>query len=300
MTKILNINPNKQYTISWDCKKIDGNGTSGFNFIYSDGTEQYSVNQGHNKLTSISGKTISKIGITYSTLGTSDLTNIQIEQGDTATEYEPYTYNDITIYINEPLRKGDIIRAENRKILVERHMGEVVFDGSDDEYWISAAPAAIVEGYTTRYKALSNFSASSSTQIICNKLTELNYLSSKNDGIFYTSTYHGNSITVRLNNAKLNSYDTLGFKQWLSENPLTIQYQLASPVIEEVETDYTRLMLESYENATVHFNSHIFPTSTIRYQANVISTSEIMSVSDQQDAMIIDNATQIAMITLTM
>ena len=88
--------------------------------------------------------------------------------------------------------------------------------------------------------------------------------------------------------------------QHLSQNPVTVVYQLASPVIEEVETDYTRLMLESYENATVYFNSHIFPTSTIRYQANVISTSEIMSVSDQQDAMIIDNATQIAMITLTM
>ena len=90
------------------------------------------------------------------------------------------------------------------------------------------------------------------------------------------------------------------FKQWLQQNPTTIVYQLASPIIEEVETDYTRLMLESYENATVYFNSHIFPTSTIRYQANVISTSEIMSVNNEQDAMLIDNATQIAMITLTM
>ena len=57
-------------------------------------------------------------------------------------------------------------------------------------------------------------------------------------------------------------------------------------------------MLESYENATVYFNSHIFPTSTIRYQANVISTAEIMSVSDEQDQMLIDNATQIAVLEM--
>ena len=59
-------------------------------------------------------------------------------------------------------------------------------------------------------------------------------------------------------------------------------------------------MLESYENATVYFNSLIPPTSTIRYQANVISTSEIMSVNDEQDMLLIDSATEIATIKLTM
>ena len=59
-------------------------------------------------------------------------------------------------------------------------------------------------------------------------------------------------------------------------------------------------MLECYENATVYFNSLIFPTSTIRYQANVISTSEIMTVNDEQDMLLIDSATEIAAIKLTM
>ena len=100
--------------------------------------------------------------------------------------------------------------------------------------------------------------------------------------------------------SKTRASNLLEFKTYLSNNPLTVVYQLAEPIIEEVETDYTRLMLESYENATVYFNSHIPPVSTIRYQANVISTTEIMAVNNEQDAMLIDNATQIAMITLTM
>ena len=115
------------------------------------------------------------------------------------------------------------------------------------------------------------------------------------------SNYNKKKMTPPRRDVNIANIDSVNeLKTYLQANPLTIIYELASPIIEEVETDYTRLMLESYENATVYFNSHIFPTSTIRYQANVISTSEIMSVNDEQDQMLIDNATQIAMITLTM
>ena len=235
------------------------------------------------------------VGLTGNNYPNTKLTNIQLEVGDTASEYEPYTYNDITIYINEPLREGDIIRAENRKILVERHMGEVVFDGSADEDWI-------IEGEVNKTLSCSYVRAKDklklgSQLLYCNTLPVTEVYGKDNEGI----DIHINlALHARVHVSKLATQDVVGFKQWLSENPTTIVYQLAEPVIKEVETDYTRLMLESYENATVYFNSHIFPTSTIRYQADVISTSEIMSVSDQQDAKIIDNATQIAMITLTM
>ena len=129
------------------------------------------------------------------------------------------------------------------------------------------------------------YSLNTGTDIVCHAIKDYN-----DKSLLY----------VRFKRGDLNTNNIAGAKQYLSENPVTVVYELAKPIIEEVETDYTRLMLESYENATVYFNSLIFPVSTIRYQANVISTSEIMSVSDQQDAMIIDNATQIAMITLTM
>ncbi len=207
------------------------------------------------------------------------------------------TYNDITIYINEPLREGDIIRAENRKILVERHMVEVVLDGSED--WVDTTSWGSYSGKTIEFRNSSKFSNKRGS-VLCDK-----FVYNKNINL-WTSDFEGyamfesNSLDIRISKFKLPTENVAGFKNYLSKNPVTAVYQLAEPVIEEVETDYTRLMLESYENATVHFNSHIFPTSTIRYQANVISTSEIMAVNDEQDSMIIDNATQIAMITLTM
>ena len=42
-------------------------------------------------------------------------------------------------------------------------------------------------------------------------------------------------------------------------------------------------MLESYENATVYFNSLIFPTSTIRYMANIASVRSLMETNNEQD-----------------
>ena len=230
-----------------------------------------------------------------------DRNKVQIEEGDTATEYEPYTYNDITIYINEPLRKGDIIRAENRKILVERHSGSGVLDGSDDENWWKTTIYSGDRKNTIAFRC-PLIGANQKGKVISNSFKFSQYLW-END-IECISIIENDNIDIRIAKTKLlkynGSYDTDKLKQWLSENPVTVVYELASPVIEEVQTDYTRLMLECYENATVYFNSHIPPTSTIRYTANVISTTEIMSVNDEQDSMIIDNATQIAMITLTM
>ena len=182
-------------------------------------------------------------------------------------------------------------------------MGEVVLDGSDDEDWMLASEGSWKIGSTTAFISYEHVEkVDISHKFYSNNFEFIgeNFVTSDKEQIGFNSGGGSNYVCIRVLNSKLQTQDTTGFKQWLSENPTTVVYQLAEPVIEEVETDYTRLMLESYENATVYFNSHIFPTSTIRYQANVISTSEIMSVSDQQDAMIIDNATQIAMITLTM
>ena len=238
--------------------------------------------------------------IIYGSFGTNSTTtfsNIQLEIGDTATEYEPYTYNDITIYINEPLREGDIIRAENRKILVERHMGEVVLDGSADEMWSRYK-------YST-WKRVTGFIINCmpkgwySRKNIANSLKkQTNNLPSDEEG--YANLDDGTALCIKINNFKLQTQDVAGFKQWLLENPVTVVYQLASPIIEEVEFANSKIMAECYKDSTVLFNSLILPTSTIRYTANVISTAQILSINDEQDQMIVDNATQIAIIQLTL
>lgn len=294
ITDVIRVNKNTNYTMS--------GGTFDYVFLINDNftlgetlINNYTFNTGEYNYVILAKS------IRYQDIVESLYSKLQIEQGDTATEYEPYTYNDITIYINEPLRKGDIIRAENRKILVERHMGEVILDGSDDEEWhkIYFENRKLTTLFYMIFDAKKISDYNLCSKVYCNNFSSVDVPLNSHDYEGSYTAYDGN-ICLSINNSKLKTLDIVSFKQYLSQNPVTIVYQLASPVIEEVETDYTRLMLESYENATVYFNSHIFPTSTIRYQANVISTAEIMAVNNEQDMLLIDSATEIAVIKLTM
>lgn len=97
--------PNTQYTVSFDVKTVlrSGQTTSGaddvFRFFYSDGTSSGAANiytnteWTHKVLTSIAGKTILYVGVTsaeFRSYSYVDINSFQLEEGSTATAYEPY------------------------------------------------------------------------------------------------------------------------------------------------------------------------------------------------------------------
>ena len=45
----------------------------------------------------------------------------------------------------------------------------------------------------------------------------------------------------------MNSQDLAGFKQWLSENPTTVIYELAEPIIEELPNG---IILQGFDDTT--------------------------------------------------
>ena len=61
--------------------------------------------------------------------------NVQIEEGDTVTEYELYKGSIKTLYLNSPLLEGDTIEEKDNGIYHVHRYEEVVLDGSDDEEW---------------------------------------------------------------------------------------------------------------------------------------------------------------------
>ena len=97
--------PNTQYTVSFDVKTIlrSGQTTSGadnvFCFFYDDGTRSVIQNiytqtdWVHKVLTSTVGKTVVAVGlytVEYRSYSYVDIDSFQLEEGSTATEYEPY------------------------------------------------------------------------------------------------------------------------------------------------------------------------------------------------------------------
>ena len=150
---------------------------------------------------------------------------LQLEEGNTATDYEPYKENNMTFYINEPLRGiGDIkdkVYIKDDKVVVERNCG------------------------IRAYK----------------------------DGDF------GTYLTDKVNTV----------------------YPLAEPTYEEIEYNDTKLFIESFKNSTLFYNSNVPVTSKLYYSYSVPIVDKVAqtaNISDQQDSMIIDMATQCAIMEM--
>ena len=62
------------------------------------------------------------------------ISNIQLEEGTQATEYEPYHGTSKTVYLNSPLLNGDELLTKDGKLYHYHKMGMVVLDGSED--WV--------------------------------------------------------------------------------------------------------------------------------------------------------------------
>ena len=66
-----------------------------------------------------------------------------------------------------------------------------------------------------------------------------------------------------------------GFKEWLSENPITIVYELLEPTYEEIPFELQKIILECYKDGTLFFDTNIPPTSTVTYSASIPVVSRL-------------------------
>ena len=87
---------------------------------------------------------------------------------------------------------------------------------------------------------------------------------------------------------------------YLTDKVNTI-YPLAEPTYEEVEYNDTKLFIESFKNSTLFYNSNVPVTSKLYYSYSVPivdTVQQTANVTDQQDSMIIDLATQCAVMEM--
>ena len=88
--------------------------------------------------------------------------------------------------------------------------------------------------------------------------------------------------------------------EFLTTNQRVI-YKLQTPVYEEVEYNDTKLFIESFKNSTLSYNSNVPVTSKLYYSYSVPivdTVAQTASISDEQDVMIIDLATQVAVMEM--
>ena len=169
----------------------------------------------------------------YIPVGKYDNINIklQLEQSSTNTPYEPYQSNILTVNEDVTLRgigdgkdTMDCLTGE----VVER-IKERVFNGS--EKWVQNGQHT--DGSYRHMCNMYSDAKSSSNYVICDKI-----------GFADVNTSTGSGMTSDINIIKTTSKgkiqiattkSIIEFKEWLEQNPITIQYELATETVKTVD-----------------------------------------------------------------
>lgn len=213
-----------------------------------------------------------------------------------ATNPDNSQQNNITFYLKEPLRGvGDVkdkVYVKEDKVVVERNCVNYVIEPTQIPSWAPNTKGI----YTYNISVNNSIINTSYGKVVCNSFAcDVNNAHNRN---------YANSISTVIDQSVPNGViriitdkDPETLKQWLQANPTTVVYQLATPTYEEVEYFDMKLFVEIFKNTTIIYNSNIPVTSTINYTYATPLTDAVNTVSDisdEQDSMIIDMATQVA------
>lgn len=189
------------------------------------------------------------------------LDSIQIEQGSTATTYEAYQGTTYPVNLgNIELCKIDTykdrIYKSNGKWYLEKQIGKVVFNGSEE--WINRGTATT--GYSRFVVNLGNniiktSDATEKAKIFSNKFIGISRTDTYNringfaPSVQLSDNYYRDLIFYYSNVAQMT---TEQFKIWLASNNILLYYVLATPTTTEI-TDTTLVnQLNALYNATIY------------------------------------------------
>ena len=210
-------------------------------------------------------------------VSTYKLDTVMIEEGLTATSYESYksntttfTSNDDEIIVLRSLPNGICDTLNVRTGEYVQRVGEIVFDGSNDENWFE------------------NNNFPHNGQIVYGtRVTNLNGRVPYPDGIsdtlpFIRQGYESNkpSVSTYMKDiyVRINGSTKEDLKAYLSQNPITVQYELSEPIVTTIEPSTTPF---AYENGHIILESGYEGQSllpTLEYQTVVSRSGQVAMI----------------------
>lgn len=207
-----------------------------------------------------------------------DYKNFKLEKGSIASGWMPCiadesysTWNLLNkkeISLNEPLRGlpngvKDTIEKINGEWKIVRRCSEVVLNGSEPWALLTETDKEKTIGFRIlNFLPLSRY-GDKYKMVVCDRFPSYKHNLWKKDyeGIT-TENNIGDAINdtqlqIIISKSKLSSQDVAGFKQWLSENPTKVIYELVTPIIEDVSP----VTLQCWKNGTISIDE-ILPVET--------------------------------------
>ena len=164
---------------------------------------------------------------------------VQVEESSTATPYEPYQSNILTVNEEVELRGIGEVKDELDCLTGEltQRIGEVVLDGSDDENWKisnNSVGEIVFNGTVTN---IAKASTNGVSVMKCDNIPVVpigdTWGGKTTLGISQAS--NGNYIQLKLDSTTLPNQTVEGLMTYLRNNPLKLQYQFETPTIKTVD-----------------------------------------------------------------
>ena len=147
---------------------------------------------------------------------------------------------------------------------ITRQTGDVILDGSEDGWSIYLQG---LWAYIKVYNIIPVTNQNNVGQFITNRGPAVSITT-----MFHTSSgiqiaQDGETINIRPNVSSINSLDT--FKQWLAQNPISIQYKLATATTEKVEKNhyarYNQRFILEHNKSEAKRSANLFNTNNVEY-----------------------------------
>ena len=220
---------------------------------------------------------VEPIGYSVGNLTSEVTLQFQLEMKDIPTSYEDYKSNILTTPEQVVLRKvGDV--CDSYDALTGEHIqriGEAVLNGSEGINLVDSVSNSTYlyfdfEGEFT--------GAKNSSFAICDRFTYVKGLYGDYQNVEGVVMGRDGWGSIRILASKLATPDVIGFKQWLSQNPVTVQYELATPVTTTIEPSTTPF---AYENGHIilesgHEGQSLLPT--FEYQTVVSRSGQVAMI----------------------
>lgn len=172
--------------------------------------------------------------------------NIQLEEGDTRTDYTPPLRNAQEIYLKEPLRSlTSTVYDEIIGNKITRRVEKLIFNGS--EAWVNVRERNLTNTmyfeipmpirWKTRYHLNNRFRVKHTGDSASIWTTDSEVCN-------YDDYWH--MLVVRIDRSKLTTQDLAGFKTWLANNPLEVYHEI-NPVEEYLENVYEKESIKTYQ-----------------------------------------------------
>lgn len=222
--------------------------------------------------------------------------------------YEPHKSDKKEISLNEPLRGlpngvKDTIEKINGEWKIVRRCGEIIFDGSEN---FSKAASNTKEHFFILLENL-NGKAGHGQKLLCDRFCS--YGAGWDSGAVpsvTTSNTHYLQIGFTF---ELNTYgDKVSFKNWLSQNPTKVVYELATPIIEDISP----VTLQCWKNGTISIDE-VIPVETThtvalnksaQIQKNIeeltILRNRVKALEEQYDKTALNQAYEVELLRLDM